>query len=181
MTGRSAPRRPTCDVGDGRRCGCSRETTGWGWIFAAVEHWNAECVGWHVCKVGSRFAALEPLAQGLQRIYGALDADVARGRALRMDHGSQYLSDHFLKQIRSWGIHASFGFVEEPETNSVSERRNRTLKEQAIYRRVFQNLEDVHATVATFVEQYNTTWRLENLSYHTPLEAREEHELRQAA
>ena len=19
---------------------------GWGWIFAAVEHWNAECVGW---------------------------------------------------------------------------------------------------------------------------------------
>ena len=32
-----------------------------------------------------------------------------------MDHGSQYLSDHFLKQIRYWGIHPSFGFVEEPE------------------------------------------------------------------
>ena len=62
---------------------------GWGWIFTAVEHWNAECVGWHVCKVGSRFAALEPIAQGLRRIYGALDADSARGLALRMDHGSQ--------------------------------------------------------------------------------------------
>ena len=78
---------------------------GWGWIFAAVEHWNAECVGWHVCKVGSRFAALDPIAQGLERLYGSLDADVARGLALRMDHGSQYLSDHFLKQIRYWGIH----------------------------------------------------------------------------
>jgi len=22
---------------------------GWGWTFVAVEHWNAECVGWHVC------------------------------------------------------------------------------------------------------------------------------------
>ena len=87
---------------------------GWGWIFAAVEHWNAECVGWHVCKVGSRFAALDPIAQGLERLYGSLDADVARGLALRMDHGSQYLSDHFLKQIRYWGIHPSFGFVEEP-------------------------------------------------------------------
>ena len=73
---------------------------GWGWIFTAVEHWNAECVGWHVCKVGSRFAALEPIAQGLRRIYGALDADSARGLALRMDHGSQYLSDHFLGYIR---------------------------------------------------------------------------------
>ena len=30
-----------------------------------VDHWNAECVGWHVCKVGNRFAALEPIAQGL--------------------------------------------------------------------------------------------------------------------
>ena len=38
---------------------------GWVWTFAAVDHWNAECVGWHVCKVGSRFAALEPIAQGL--------------------------------------------------------------------------------------------------------------------
>ena len=60
---------------------------GWGWIFAAVEHWNAECVGWHVCKAGSRFAALDPIAQGLERLYGSLDADVARGLALRMDHG----------------------------------------------------------------------------------------------
>ena len=67
---------------------------GWVWTFAAVDHWNAECVGWHVCKVGSRFAALEPIAQGLGRLYGSVEADVARGLALRMDHGSQYLSDH---------------------------------------------------------------------------------------
>ena len=113
-----------------------------GWIFTAVEHWNAECVGWHVCKVGSRFAALEPIAQGLRRIYGALDADSARGLALRMDHGSQYLSDHFLNQIQYWGIRPSYGFVEEPETNGVAERWNRTLKEQAIHGRIFQNLKD---------------------------------------
>ena len=154
---------------------------GWGWIFAAVEHWNAECVGWHVGKVGSRFAALDPIAQGLERLYGSLDADVARGLALRMDHGSQYLSDHFLKQIRYWGIHPSFGFVEEPETNGVAERWNRTLKEQAIHGRIFQNLEAVRAAVADFVERYNQTWRLEKLGYQTPIEAREEYELRQAA
>ena len=27
---------------------------GWVWTVAAVDHWNAECVGWHVCKVGNR-------------------------------------------------------------------------------------------------------------------------------
>ncbi len=154
---------------------------GWVWIFAGVEHWNAECVGWHVCKVGSRFAALEPISQGLLRIYGSVEADVARGLALRMDHGSQYLSDHFLNQIRYWGIRPSFGFVEEPETNGVAERWNRTLKEQAIYGRIFQNLEEVRAAVAEFVERYNKSWRLEKIGYQTPSEARKEHELRHAA
>ena len=116
-----------------------------------------------------------------RRIYGALDADSARGLALRMDHGSQYLSDHFLNQIRYWGIRPSYGFVEEPETNGVAERWNRTLKEQAIHGRIFQNLKEVRAAVTAFVERYNTTWRLEKLGYHTPIEAREAHELRRAA
>ena len=113
---------------------------GWVWTFAAVDHWNAECVGWHVCKVGDRFAALEPVAQGLRRRYGSVEADAARGLSLRMDHGSQYLSDHFLNQVRYWGIRPSFGLLKEPETNGVVERWNRTLKEQAVYGRVFQNL-----------------------------------------
>ena len=154
---------------------------GWVWTFAAVDHWNAECVGWHVCKVGSRFAALEPVAQGLRRHYGSVEAHVARGLTLRMDHGSQYLSDHFLNQLRYWGIHPSFGFLEEPETNGVVERWNRTLTEQAIYGRVFRNLADVRAAVAEFVERYNQCWRLEKLAYRTPREAREAYELRHAA
>ena len=154
---------------------------GWVWTFAAVDHWNAACVGWHVCTVGNRFAALEPIAHGRRQRYGSVDAAVARGLALRMDHGSQYLSDHFLHQIRYWGIRPSFGFLEEPETNGVAERWNRTLKEQAIYGRVFQRLDDVRAAVADFVERYNQSWRLEKLGYQTPIEAREAYELRPAA
>ena len=48
------------------------------------------------------------------------------------------------------GIHPSFAFVEEPETNGVVERWNRTLKEQAVYGRVFRNLAEVRAAVAAF-------------------------------
>ena len=73
---------------------------GWVWTFAAVDHWSGECVGWHVCKVGSRFAALEPVAQGLRQRYDSVAADVAGGLALRMYHGSHYLSDHFLNRLR---------------------------------------------------------------------------------
>ena len=52
-----------------------------------------------------------------------------------MDHGSQYLSDHFTNQIKFWGIQPSYAFVAEPQTNGVAERFNRTLKEQIIHGR----------------------------------------------
>ena len=106
---------------------------GWGWIFTAVEHWNAECVGWHVCKRGDRFAALQPISMGLAGLYGSTAAGAARGLALRMDHGSQYLSDHFTNQIKFRGIQPSYAFLAEPQTNGVAERFNRTLKEQIIH------------------------------------------------
>jgi len=146
---------------------------GWIWVFSAVEHWNAECVGWHVAKRGDRYAALEPISQGLTSLYGSLAAEVARGLQLRMDHGSQYTTDHFINQVRFWGINPNFAFVRQPETNGVAERFNRTLKEQAIYGRIFRNVEEVRQAVAEFVERYNAEWRVEKNGFVSPGEARQ--------
>jgi putative transposase len=154
---------------------------GWGWIFVAVDHFNVECVGHHVCKTGDRFAALEPLAMGIAEQYGSLAADVARGLAVRMDHGTQYLSDHFLNQLRFWGVAPSFAFVAEPETNGVAERFIRTLKEQVIYGRLFRNLDEVRAAVAAFVRRYNAEWLVEKLGFQSPQQARVGFEVRVAA
>lgn len=145
---------------------------GWVWIFTAVDHWNAECVGWHVVKKGDRFAALEPIAMGLTREYGRVGGDVGRGLCLRMDNGTQYRSDHFRKQVAFWGLTASYAFVRQPETNGVAERFNRTLKEQAIYGRVFYGVEDLRAAVGAFVELYNREWLVEKNGFLSPVEAR---------
>jgi len=146
---------------------------GWVWIFTAVEHWNAECVGWHVCKTGDRYAALQPLSMALSSLYGSVEKEVARGLSLRMDHGTQYLSDHFLNQIKFWGITPSFAFVAEPQTNGVAERFNRTLKEQAIYGRIFRTVDDVREAVKTFVDLYNSEWRVEKNAFTSPIEIRQ--------
>ena len=100
---------------------------GWGWIFTAVEHWNAECVGWHVCKRGDRFAALQPISMGLAGLYGSTAAGAARGLALRMDHGSQYLSDHFTNQIKFWGHPA----VLRLRRRAPDQRRRRAVQSHA--------------------------------------------------
>ena len=145
---------------------------GWGWLFVAVEHWNAECVGWHVCKQGTRFAALEPISQGLMATVGSVAADAGRGLSLRMDHGTQYLSDHFQNQLKYWGINPSFAFIEQPQTNGVAERFIRTLKEQVIYGRVFQNLEELREAVRRFIDIYNRDWLVEKNGFKSPWLAR---------
>jgi transposase InsO family protein len=139
----------------------------------AVDHCDGCCVGHHVVKIGSRFAALESIAMGLKRYLGSIGADAGRVLALRMEHGTEYACDHFLNQIRFWGITPSFAFVAEPQSNGVAERFNRTLKEQAIYGRIFRNLEAVREAIDAFLKGYNAHWRLEKLGLKPPLQARQ--------
>ena len=75
---------PRTSCGAPMAFGCSRWTTA-GAGSSPPEHWNAECVGWHVCKRGDRFAALQPISMGLAGLYGSTAAGAARGLALRMD------------------------------------------------------------------------------------------------
>jgi len=91
------------------------------------------------------------------------------------------LSDHFQHQIAFWGIAPSFAFVKQPQANGVTERFNRTLKEQAIYGRIFRNFDEVKRAVATFVARYNRHWQLEKLGFKSPLQFREEYAILAAA
>ncbi|MBM3330209.1 MAG: DDE-type integrase/transposase/recombinase [Calditrichaeota bacterium] len=154
---------------------------GWAWVFSAVDHFDACCVGMHTAKIGNRFAAMQPIAQGLHAEFGATGKDAGKGLKLRMDHGTQYTADDFLSQIEFWGIDKSFAFVAEPQTNGVAERFNRTLKEQVIHGRVFRNVRELHAAVTEFKDRYNRHWRLEKLGFMSPLEARQSYAIRKVA
>ena len=154
---------------------------GWVWVFAAVDHFDAFCVGIHAVKTGNRFAALQPIAQGLESEFGATGAEAGRGLTLRMDHGTQYTADDFINQVKFWGVTPSFAYVAEPQTNGVAERFNRTLKEQAIHGHIFRNVEEVRIAVTEFKERYNQHWRLEKMGYMSPREARQAYAMRKAA
>ena len=52
------------------------------------------------------------------------------------------------------------------------ERFIRTLKEQVIYGRVFQNLHEVREAVPRFVDTYNREWLVEKNGFLSPWQAR---------
>jgi transposase InsO family protein len=142
-------------------------------VFAAVDHCTAECVGIHAVKRATRFEALEPLRQGVREHFGAFGPKVAAGLRIRHDHGSQYLSDHFQKELRFLGMESSPAFVREPETNGCIERFFRTLKEQLLWVRHFQDLEELQLALRDFRDRYNREWLIERLRFQSPRQARE--------
>jgi hypothetical protein len=57
------------------------------------------------------------------------------------------MSDYFQNQLKFFGMTPSFAFVRQPETNGVAERFIRTLKEQIVFGRIYQNIEEVCTAV----------------------------------
>lgn len=143
-------------------------------IFIAVDHCSAECVGIHAATHGTRFEALEPIRQGVHTHFGAVEQNVAHGLALRHDHGSQYMSHAFQEELTFLGITSSPAFVREPEGNGCAERFIRTLKENLLWLKTFDTVEDLRLALHEFQRQYNETWLIGRHGYKTPVQVRHE-------
>ena len=140
--------------------------------LVAVEHAELEVVGIHASRSTSRFEALEPVRQGVHRCFGAIAPGVARGLKLRHDHGSNYMSGDFQDEIECLGIQASPSFVREPEGNGVAERFIRTLKENLLWVRTFDTIDEPRAALVEFARHYNETWLVARYGYRTPAQVR---------
>jgi len=145
---------------------------GWCWFFGAIDHCAEDVVGWHVAKVGDRWAALEPIRQGVQRTHGHYAPKIALGLGLRMDWGPQYTAHQFLGELRWLGIRPSPSYVGEPECNGIMERWIRTLKEECLYLHDFATLDEARQVITEFIERYNREWLLERHGHRTPADVR---------
>jgi putative transposase len=143
-------------------------------VFIAVDHCSTECVGIHTARRATRFEALEPIRQGVRERFGAFAKDRAKGLKLRHDHGSQYMADHFQEEIAFLGIESSPAFVRAPEGNGCAERFIRTLKENLLWVRTFDTVEELRQALLAFKERYNDEWIVERLGYRTPAQVRAE-------
>ena len=141
-------------------------------VFVAVDHCATACIGLHAAKRGTRFEALEPIRQGIRERFGGIGEGVARGLRLRHDHGSNYLADDFQQEVAFFGIESSPSFVREPEGNGVAERFIRTLKENLLWVRSFEMIEELRLALLEFKRTYNEQWMLEKYDYRSPAQVR---------
>jgi len=147
---------------------------GWCWAFVAVDHCVTDVVGWHVAKKGDRWAALEPIRQGVRDHMHGYAPRIALGLGLRHDWGPQYTAHQFQGELAWLGIRSTASYVGEPECNGVAERFIRTLKEECLYLHDFETLEQARHEISAFIERYNHGWLLERHGHRTPAQVRRE-------
>ena len=141
-------------------------------VFIAVDHCSAGCVGIHAARRGTRFEALQPIRQGVRECFGAIGKEVAVGLTIRYDNGSQYISHDFQNEIEWLGAKSSPSFVRAPEGNGCAERFIRTLKENLLWVRTFDTIEELQAALQKFREDYNEHWLIQRHGHRSPSQFR---------
>ena len=137
-------------------------------VFVAVDHCSAECVGIHAAAPGNALRGAGADPPGRAAPLRGFAKDVARGLSVRHDHGSQYMSDDFQKELAFLGIESSPAFVRAPEGNGCAERFIRTLKENLLWVRTFDTVEQLRHALIEFREVYNSTWLIERHGFRPP-------------
>ena len=82
------------------------------------------------------------------------------------------LADDFQQEVAFFGIESSPSFVREPEGNGVAERFIRTLKENLLWVRSFETIEELRLALLEFKRTYNEQWMLEKYDYRSPAQVR---------
>jgi putative transposase len=83
------------------------------------------------------------------------------------------MSNHFQKELKFLGVESSPAFVRAPEGNGCAERFIRTLKENLLWVRTFDAVEDLRRALLEFRETYNNSWLIERHGYLTPEQFRQ--------
>lgn len=153
------------------------------WLFAVIDHFSCEVLGWHVIEVGQgdAFAALEPVKQALRKRRGAIAQHRGAGISIRHDWGPQYTAGLFRKELDFLGLGNSPSFVHEPETNGIIERFFRTLKEECLWLHDFRDAEEARERIGPWIELYNEEWLIERNGYRSPRAVRQAEEAKAAA
>ena len=141
-------------------------------VFCIVDHGSGEAWADASARM-DRFAAADLLREVSIERFGSVEEAVCQGLALRYDGGPCFRSHHYQAEIDHLGIARSPTYHYEPETNGCVERFIQTLKEQVLWIRRFETLEELRAAVREFARLYNGEWLLERHGYRTPIEARE--------
>jgi len=145
------------------------------YFMGVIDHFNSEIKGWYVSDKHTHVEVMQALRNAVQNEFGKIDKQVCKDAQLsmRVDHGSEFDSKAFSRELLFLGIRKSSAFIRSPECNGIIERFHRTLKEQLVDIYSINNLESAKQKIEDFINRYNEHWFLHRLGLDSPIEYRQ--------
>ncbi len=140
---------------------------GWAYLVLVIDWYTKNIVGYTVDTRSKNSHWLLALNQAacLQCPEGT------RGKGIKLvsDNGCQPTSTCFMGAAAAMGIEQIFTSYNNPKGNADTERVFRTLKEEIVWTREYEGLEQLKKTIEQWVYYYNTSYLHSALGYKPPV------------
>lgn len=147
--------------------------TGWVYVVVVLDWYTKKIVGDYSGKQTRTKEWLEALNKALNREY----PKGVRGNKLKLisDNGSQPTSLTFMKACSNLDIQQIFTSYNNPKGNAETERMIRTMKEELLWLREWENERELSLELDKWIQYYNASYLHSALGYKTPAQAEEEY------
>lgn len=141
------------------------------YIFPVIDCGCRSCLDLEVSTSADVGPALRPVERALEAAFGS-PAGVPHGFEIRSDQGSVYTSRTFANVERAWGFDHTYAPIGRPTGNAVAERVIKTLKEECLWLRDWNDAEEVRAALAVWRANYNERRPHQAIGWETPADRR---------
>jgi len=144
------------------------------YFMGVIDHFNSEIKGSHVSTKHTSKEVMQAMRNAVRNEFGTTNKEICKPAVLsmRIDHGSEFDSKAFEKELLFLGIKKSSAYVRSPQCNGIIERFHRTLQEQAVDIYSATTLEEAKKIINEFINGYNENWLLHRLGLESPIEYR---------
>ena len=143
--------------------------SGWVYIVLVLDWYSKRIVGYEADYQSKTSHWLQALDVGVNSMF----PEGVRGGELNLmsDNGSQPTSTSFMKACGLMGVSQAFTSYNNPKGNADTERMMRTMKEELLWLKEYDNLAELKHDLDNWVLDYNYNYLHSTLDYKTPMQA----------
>ena len=143
---------------------------GWVYLVIILDWYSKKIVGHSLSLRSTSQDWMEALGKGINNQFSDGIKESAEQLNLVSDNGSQPTSERFIKECSELRITQIFASYNNPKGNADTERVIRTLKEDLVWLREWNTVEELRCAIDNWIENYNTDYPHSSLNYMTPVE-----------
>jgi transposase InsO family protein len=144
---------------------------GWVAIMPTIDCGCRSILGLVVSKAQDALTVLSSVREALVTAFGK-PSEVPDGLELRTDHGPQYTGDECAELLEHWNVEHTYAPIGRPTGNAVVERVIRTMKEELLWLRDWNDADEIRRELDAWRRSYNERRPHQALDWKTPAEVR---------